>query len=48
MAFETALSKASGKLEDLRHPQANYNKMTPTEVTSKLPPSVDWARRLGQ
>jgi putative endopeptidase len=48
MAFETSLAKASRKLEDLRDPQANYNKMTPAEVTSKLTPSVDWTSRLGQ
>jgi putative endopeptidase len=47
MAFETSLAKASRKLEDLRDPQANYNKMTPAEVTSKHTPSIDWAERLG-
>lgn len=46
MAFETALAKASRKLEDMRDPQANYNKMTPAEVTSKLTPSIDWTARL--
>ena len=46
MAFETALAKASRKLEDLRDPQANYNRMTPAEVTSKLTPSVNWTERL--
>ncbi|MDQ2667988.1 MAG: M13 family metallopeptidase [Gemmatimonadota bacterium] len=48
MAFETALAKASRKLEDLRDPQANYNRMSPAEVMSKLTPSVDWTSRLGQ
>jgi putative endopeptidase len=46
MAFETALAKASRKLEDLRDPQKNYNKMTPAEVTSKHTPSIIWADRL--
>ena len=31
MAFETALAKASRKLEDLRDPEKNYNKLTPAE-----------------
>jgi putative endopeptidase len=47
MAFETALARASRKLEDLRDPQANYNRMTPAEVTSKHTPSIDWSARLG-
>ncbi|MEP6833012.1 MAG: M13 family metallopeptidase [Gemmatimonas sp.] len=46
MAFETALAKASRKLEDLRDPQANYNKMTPAEMTSKRTPSIDWNGKL--
>jgi len=46
MAFETALAKASRKLEDLRDPVANYNKMTPAELTSKYTPSINWADRL--
>ncbi|MES2178731.1 MAG: M13 family metallopeptidase [Gemmatimonadota bacterium] len=48
LAFETALAKSSRKLEDLRDPQANYNKMTPAEVTSKLTPSINWTERLGE
>ena len=48
MAFETSLAKASRKLEDLRDPQKNYNKMSPAEATTKLTPSVDWTSRLGQ
>src|SRR5437868_1894238 len=31
MTFETALAKASRKLEDLRDPVANYNKMSPSQ-----------------
>jgi putative endopeptidase len=46
MAFETELAKASRKLEDLRDPQKNYNKMTPADVTGKYTPSIDWAARL--
>jgi putative endopeptidase len=46
MAFETALAKASRKLEDLRDPIANYNKMTPAQLTSKYTPSIAWADRL--
>jgi len=40
MTFETALAKASRKLEDLRDPVANYNKMTPVTLTSKYTPSA--------
>jgi predicted metalloendopeptidase len=47
MAFETALAKASRRLEDLRDPQANYNSMSPAEVTSRHTPSIDWTERLG-
>ena len=46
MTFETALAKASRKLEDLRDPVANYNKMTPAELTSKYTPNIDWSARL--
>jgi len=46
MAFETALAKASRKLEDLRDPNLNYNRMTPAELTAKLTPSIDWGARL--
>ncbi|MFL6593058.1 MAG: M13 family metallopeptidase [Luteimonas sp.] len=46
MAFETALATSSRKLEDLRDPEKNYNKMTPAEFTAKYTPSIDWAARL--
>lgn len=39
--METALAKASRKLEDLRDPYRNYNKM-PVGDMSSLAPSVDW------
>ena len=46
MAFETALAKASRKLEDLRDPVKNYNKMSPADVTSKETPAIQWTDRL--
>ena len=46
MEFETALAQASRKLEDLRDPQKNYNKMTPADVTAKYTPSIVWSERL--
>jgi putative endopeptidase len=46
MAFETALATASRKLEDLRDPEKNYNKMTPAELTARLTPSIAWNDRL--
>ena len=46
MAFETALARASRKLEDLRDPEKNYNKMATREIALKLTPSVDWPHRL--
>ena len=46
MAFETALAQASRKLEDLRDPEKNYNKMTPAELTANYTPSIDWTARL--
>ncbi len=45
MKFETSLAKASRKLEDLRDPYANYNKMAVTSLRS-LSPSVDWVNML--
>src|SRR5262245_465134 len=46
MEFETALAKVSRKLEDLRDPQKNYNKMTVDDVTRQRTPSIDWKNRL--
>ena len=46
MAFETALATASRKLEDLRDPEKNYNKMTMAELTAKFTPSIDWNARM--
>ena len=46
MAFETALAKVSRKLEDLRDPEKNYNKMAPAEFTKKYIPAIAWTERL--
>ncbi len=46
MALETAMAKASRKLEDLRDPQKNYNKMTPAELTQKDTPLIAWNQYL--
>ncbi len=47
MKLETALAKASRKLEDLRDPYANYNKMSVSDF-NKLTPSVNWVDLLGK
>lgn len=41
MTLETALAKSSRKLEDLRDPYKNYNKMAIAEI-NKLTPSIEW------
>jgi len=41
LSLETQLAKASRKLEDLRDPEANYNKMATTDFVKKYP-KVDW------
>ena len=46
MAFETELARVSRKLEDLRDPEHNYNKMVPDEVTAKYTPGINWINRL--
>jgi putative endopeptidase len=46
MEFETALAKASRKLEDLRDPERNYNKLSLAELTRKHTPSIAWNDRL--
>src|SRR5262249_47482514 len=48
MEFETALAKVSRKLEDLRDPVRNYNKMTLADVRQKHTPSIAWEDRLGE
>jgi putative endopeptidase len=44
--LETALAKASRKLEDLRDPEKNYHKMTPAEFTQRHTPAILWTNRL--
>ncbi|HEX4350927.1 MAG TPA: M13 family metallopeptidase, partial [Verrucomicrobiae bacterium] len=46
MKFETALAKASRKLEDLRDPEKNYHKMGPATLTHKYTPLIDWTNQL--
>ncbi len=46
MRFETSLAEVSRKLEDLRDPERNYNKMTPIEFTKLHIPLIDWNHRL--
>jgi putative endopeptidase len=45
MKLETSLAKASRKLEDLRDPYANYNKMN-VEGLNKMNPSMNWSSTL--
>ena len=45
MKLETRLAKASRKLEDLRDPYANYNKMDFAGL-NKLNPSMNWQKTL--
>jgi putative endopeptidase len=46
MKFETALAKASRKLEDLRDPEKNYHKMSPATLTRKHTPLIVWTNQL--
>ncbi len=46
MDFETALARASRKLEDLRDPEKNYNKMSAADLTTKHTPLIVWNKRL--
>lgn len=45
LSLETKLAQASRKLEDLRDPYANYNKMAITDL-GKMNASIDWANYL--
>ncbi|WP_460676745.1 M13 family metallopeptidase [Hymenobacter coalescens] len=47
VALETKLAAASRKLEDLRDPYRNYNKMAVAELP-QLTPGLDWRPWLGQ
>ncbi|MCB0696119.1 MAG: M13 family metallopeptidase [Chitinophagaceae bacterium] len=42
VALETKLAEKSRKLEDLRDPYANYNKMAVSNL-KKISPTIDWA-----
>jgi putative endopeptidase len=46
MAFETELARASRRMEDLRDPQKNYNKMPVADMTAQHTPSIAWDKRL--
>src|SRR5204862_344392 len=46
MRLETALAQASRKLEDLRDPLKNYNRVSPAELERAHTPSVPWSERL--
>lgn len=45
LSLETQMAKASRKLEDLRDPYKNYNKMAISELP-KLSPAIDWTNFL--
>lgn len=47
MALETTLAKSSRKLEALRDPYKNYNKMTLAQL-DKLTPGISWQSWFGQ
>ncbi len=46
LRFETALAKSSRKLEALNDPDRNYNRISPSALTSKYTPSIKWNARL--
>ena len=46
MDFETALARASRKLEELNDPVRNYNRMSPAELTARYTPAIAWSERL--
>ena len=45
MKLETELAKSSRKLQDLRDPVKNYNKMTVADF-NKITPNIDWNKSL--
>ena len=47
MYIETMLAKASRKMEDLRDPYKNYNKMSVASV-NKITPSINWTETLSK
>src|SRR5690606_17086873 len=42
IAMETKLAQSSRKLEDLRDPYANYNKVAIGQMQAKMSPGIDW------
>ena len=48
VAMETKLAQQSRKLEALRYPYANYNKMAISELQAKLSPGIEWPVYLQQ
>ncbi len=47
MKLETTIAKSCRKMEDLRDPYKNYNKMSVAQV-NKLTPSINWQMTLNQ
>ncbi|HLC83700.1 MAG TPA: M13 family metallopeptidase, partial [Bacteroidia bacterium] len=47
MTIETMLAKASRKMEDLRDPYKNYNKMSVASI-NKITPSINWTETLSK
>lgn len=47
LALETRLAKASRKIEELRDPNRNYNKMAIADLP-KMAPAIDWTNFLGK
>ena len=44
--YQEATQNYERKLEDLRDPERNYNKMSPVELTRKHTPAIAWNDRL--
>lgn len=48
LAFETELAQISHKLEDLRDPQKTYNKVSVSDLETKLAPSFNFVDRFAE
>jgi putative endopeptidase len=48
MRLETAMAKASRKLEDTRDPLSNYHRIAPDDLTRAHTPLVNWSERLAR
>ncbi len=46
MELETALASASRRLQELNDPLRNYNRISPSEITARYTPSIQWGERL--